>query len=172
LEWREPGGRTVRQMVSDRDPIKPELSRETDLFCMLRKALGHRVGGTVLGTNKQRKLHWRIHPTAECGEIACMRNFIEDDRFVPSAILTMSSHRTRAAQVGSHVPYWHECDIARSQMDVRFSNRPSGSSAFRLSTTTVSMSLTGSCFSSESAPRPFHHGIRRRGGKIFRSALP
>jgi hypothetical protein len=28
----------------------------------------------------------------------------------------------------------------------------SGSSAFRLSTTTVSMSLTGSCFSSESAP--------------------
>src|SRR5258706_1078509 len=28
-----------------------------------------------------------------------------------------------------------------------------GSSAFRLSTTTVSMSLTGSCFSSESAPR-------------------
>src|SRR5205807_3089592 len=57
-------------------------------------------------------------------------------------------------------------------MDVRFSNRPSGSSAFRLSTTPVSMSLTGSCFSSESAPRPFHHGIRRRGGTIFWSALP
>src|SRR5258708_1153375 len=37
----------------------------------------------------------------------------------------------------------------------------SGSSAFRLSTTTVSMSLTGSCFSSESAPRPFHHGISK-----------
>ena len=48
----------------------------------------------------------------------------------------------------------------------------SGSSAFRLSTTTVSMSLTGSCFSSESAPRPFHHGIRGRGGTIFRAALP
>src|SRR6478609_7618078 len=42
-----------------------------------------------------------------------------------------------------------------------------GSSAFRLSTTTVSMSLTGSCFSSESAPRPFQYGIRRRGGTIF-----
>ena len=41
---------------------------------------------------------------------------------------------------------------------VRFSNRPSGSSAFRLSTTPVSMSLTGSRFSSDSAPRPFHHG--------------
>ena len=41
-----------------------------------------------------------------------------------------------------------------------------GSSTFRLSTTAVSMSLTGSCFSSESAPRPFHHGIRGRGGTI------
>ena len=29
------------------------------------------------------------------------------------------------------------------------------------------MSLTGSCFSPKSAPRPFHHGIRRRGGTIF-----
>ncbi len=47
-----------------------------------------------------------------------------------------------------------------------------GSSTFRLSTTTVSMSLAGSCFSSESAPGPFHHGIRRRGGTIFWSALP
>src|SRR4029077_6097965 len=33
-------------------------------------------------------------------------------------------------------------------------------------------SSPGSCFSSESAPRPFHHGIRRRGGAIFWSALP
>ena len=48
----------------------------------------------------------------------------------------------------------------------------SGSSAFRLSTATASMSLTGSCFSSESAPGPFHHGVRRRGGTIFETALP
>src|ERR1041385_4067987 len=34
------------------------------------------------------------------------------------------------------------------------------------------MSLTGSCFSTESAHRPFHHGIRRRGGTIFWAALP
>ena len=55
----------------------------------------------------------------------------------------------------------------------RFSNRHSGSSTFRLSTTTaVSMSLTGSCFSSESAPRPFHYGIRERGGTIYCAALP
>src|SRR5580698_7954825 len=46
-----------------------------------------------------------------------------------------------------------------------------GSSAFRPPTTTMSMSLAGSCFSSESAPRPFHHGIRGRGGTIFWSAL-
>src|SRR6266852_5936443 len=47
-----------------------------------------------------------------------------------------------------------------------------GSSAFRLSAITVTMSLAGSCFSSESAPGPFHHGIRRRGGTIFTAALP
>src|SRR5688500_20158886 len=47
-----------------------------------------------------------------------------------------------------------------------------GSSAFRLSTAAVSMSLTGSRVSSESAPRPFHHGIRGRGGTIYRAALP
>jgi hypothetical protein len=47
-----------------------------------------------------------------------------------------------------------------------------GSSAFRPSTTAVSMSLAGSRFSSESAHRPFHHGIRRRGGTIFTAALP
>ncbi len=32
-------------------------------------------------------------------------------------------------------------------------------------TATVATSLAGSCFSTESALRPFHHGIRRRGGK-------
>src|ERR1700690_1998564 len=46
-----------------------------------------------------------------------------------------------------------------------------GSSTFRLSTTAMSMSLTGSCFSSDSAQRPFHYGIRRRGGTIYWAAL-
>ena len=46
-----------------------------------------------------------------------------------------------------------------------------GSSAFRLSIATVSMSLAGSCFSSESAPGPFQHGIRERGGTISTAAL-
>jgi len=35
----------------------------------------------------------------------------------------------------------------------------------------VWMSLAGSCFSPESALRPFHHGIRGRGGAIFGSVL-
>ena len=48
----------------------------------------------------------------------------------------------------------------------------SGSSAFRLSTTSVSVSLADSLFSSESAPRPFQYGIRRRGGTISGAALP
>ena len=36
-----------------------------------------------------------------------------------------------------------------------------GSSAFRLSTTTVATSLAGSCFSTESADGPFHHGTAK-----------
>ncbi len=40
---------------------------------------------------------------------------------------------------------------------------------FRLSTAAVSMSLTGSRFSSESPP--FHHGIRRPGGNNLSSGL-
>jgi hypothetical protein len=48
----------------------------------------------------------------------------------------------------------------------------SGSSTFRLSINAVSMSLAGSCFSPESAPGPFHHGIRGRGGTISWAALP
>src|SRR6201987_6490899 len=47
-----------------------------------------------------------------------------------------------------------------------------GSSTFRLSINAVSMSLAGSCFPSEAAPGPFHHGIRGRGGTILGSALP
>src|SRR5262249_14579730 len=56
------------------------------------------------------------------------------------------------------VRLWHKADITRRLLFVHFSNRPSGSSTFRLTTNPVSMSLTGSRFSSDSAPRPFHHG--------------
>src|SRR5271155_4570574 len=47
-----------------------------------------------------------------------------------------------------------------------------GSSTFRLFIFAVLVSPTVSCFSSESAPRPFQYGIRRRGGTIFGAALP
>jgi hypothetical protein len=47
-----------------------------------------------------------------------------------------------------------------------------GSSAFGCPRLGVSMSLAGSCFSPESAHRPFHHGIRRRGGTIFWATFP
>jgi ATP dependent DNA ligase domain len=63
--------------------------------------------------------------------------------------------------------------ISRSYIEVARPTRMSasligrlGSSTFRLCSTAVSMSLTGSCFSSESAPGPFQYGIRRRGGTI------
>src|SRR5262245_60382917 len=64
---------------------------------------------------------------------------------------------TRCARwLRSYGPSWRTSCRRRSRKDnKRFSPSligHSGSSAFRLSTTTVSMSLTGSCFSSESAP--------------------
>src|SRR5262249_47544883 len=54
------------------------------------------------------------------------------------------------------------CGISVPSLSASLIGRPR-SSAFRLSAGTVSMSLAGSRFSSESAPRPFHHGLRRRG---------
>src|SRR6476660_9836764 len=41
----------------------------------------------------------------------------------------------------------------------RFSNRPFGVKHFQTIHRRMSMFLAGSCFSSESAPRPFHHGF-------------
>src|SRR5664279_161584 len=68
---------------------------------------------------------------------------------------------------------WQITECHRLSMSASLIGRL-GSSTFRLSTTAVSMSLTGSCscFSSESAPRPFHYGIRGRGGTICYAALP
>ena len=60
-----------------------------------------------------------------------------------------------------------ECAAMSASLIGRF-----GSSAIRLLHRYRAMSLTGSCFSPESAPGPFHHGIRERGGPIFRAASP
>jgi hypothetical protein len=62
-------------------------------------------------------------------------------------------------------------DHAGPVSNVCFSNRPLGSSAFRLSATTVSMSLAGSRFSSESAPGPLYGAFLvkrfKQGGASF-----
>jgi len=71
-----------------------------------------------------------------------------------------------------NVAYGSKTDVAEPICDVCFSNRPFGVKHFQTIHPTVSMSLAGSCFSSESALRPFHHGIRRRGGTIYWTALP
>ena len=69
------------------------------------------------------------------------------EHLTPSAQLTVAG-----PSLGdfSHMPTSHD--------DARFSSLigPSGSSTFRLSINAVSMSLAGSCFSSESAPRPLY----------------
>src|SRR6516162_10806794 len=71
------------------------------------------------------------------------------------------------------VSSWHITDITRCQTDVRFSNRPVGVNCFQtIRLYSGPMSRAGSCFSTESAHRPFHHGIRERGGTIFWAALP
>jgi hypothetical protein len=61
--------------------------------------------------------------------------------------------------------------VAEDVLDA-FSNRPFGVKHFQTIHRRMSMLLAGSCFSSESAPRPFHHGVRRRGGTIYWAALP
>jgi class 3 adenylate cyclase len=58
------------------------------------------------------------------------------------------------------------------ELNVRFSNRPFGVKRFQTIRHCSAMSLAGSCFSSESAPGPFHDGIRGRGGTIYGAALP
>src|SRR5215475_10709696 len=49
--------------------------------------------------------------------------------------------------------------ISKQGHDVRFSNRPFGSSTFRLSTSSSAMSPTGSRFSSDSAQGPSNMGF-------------
>jgi len=63
-----------------------------------------------------------------------------------------------------------EQDIRRT--NVRFSNRPVWVKRFQAIHQYSVDVLTGSRFSSESAPRPFHHGVRERDGTIYWAALP
>ena len=71
----------------------------------------------------------------------------------------MHRSETFPVRVGSGSFATDVADLACRLMSASLIGR-SGSSTFRLSAAAVSMSLTGSRFSSESAPRPFHYGIR------------
>ena len=77
-------------------------------------------------------------------------------------MLFAAVHRSRMAQSYVSLP----CNGMSASLIGRL-----GSSAFRLSTTAVSMSLTGSCFSSESAPRPLYGAFLvkkfKQGGASF-----
>src|SRR6516225_7163236 len=55
--------------------------------------------------------------------------------------------------------------------DVRFSNRPSRSSTFRLTATAMSTPLTGSCFSSESAQGPSIMGFEDERDNLYRGLV-
>src|ERR1700692_6507 len=57
--------------------------------------------------------------------------------------------------------FWHVRDMSASLIG------PSGSSTFRLSIHAVSMSLAGSCFSSESAPGPSIMGSEDEAARSF-----
>ena len=75
-------------------------------------------------------------------------------------------HRIGTSDFGTKLP------IPECPLSVRFSNRPFRVKRFQTIHPTVSMSLTGSCFSTKSAPGALHHGIRGRGGTICWAALP
>src|SRR6516225_5080946 len=62
-------------------------------------------------------------------------------------------------------------DIQRCRADVRFSNRPSRSSTFRLTATAMSTPLTGSCFSSESAQGPSIMGFEDERDNLYRGLV-
>ena len=71
-----------------------------------------------------------------------------------------------------HISTLPDSEVSECPLHVGFSNRPIEVKRFQTIPGTVSMSLAGSRFSSESALRPFHHGVRRRGGTIYWAALP
>ena len=115
-------------------------------------------------------------------------NFLRDHRRIERKVVGVSEHELK--RVLARWKLDARFGLAGAKMKVRFVLRkrligierlihvdqkvmmsasligPSGSSTFRLSINAMSMSLAGSCFSSESALGPFHHGIRGRGGTI------
>ena len=117
------------------------------------------ISGSHQGQRPQRLHRAQAILRAKTGRIhGCTRTLHKEVRFFPCT--------------AGAVHTWPDSEVSECPLHVGFSNRPFGSSTFRPSTTGVLMSLAGSRFSSESALRPFHHGVRRRGGTIYWAALP
>ena len=121
---------------------------------------------------------WLVRPSSDPS--TCEVGQIEDTSPRPRRIVLLSDGTENSAAKVWRTRVWRmSCalDLAgdvssRLKMSASLIGRL-GSSTFRLSTSVaVSVSLAGSCFSSDSAPGPFHHGIRRRGGTILSAALP
>src|SRR6185312_4667453 len=106
-------------------------------------------------------------PTNESQRCRILKYVLWDKRRWRRRGLSVASRRPPQSP-DVHVRSWHFA----TESYVRFSNRPFWVKRLRLTTAAVSMSLAGSRFSSDSAPGPFHHGIRGRGGTICYSALP
>ena len=115
-----------------------------------------------------RGLHGHLHAVSHGTTIFSWSDENDTGQVITFTEFTEGSSLTKSDLEGAQCrPWWSLRTSTFASLIGRL-----GSSTFRLSTSAVSMSLTGSCFSSESAPGPFHHGIQGRGGTIYGAALP
>ncbi len=98
-----------------------------------------------------------------------MRKLLKKQGYAPGVLVT--------DKLGSYAAARRELGLsAHHEQGLRKNNRASlfgrlVSSAFRLSDPDSSNCPAGSCFSSESAPRPLHDGVRRMRRNDLRSVL-
>ena len=162
-------------IVSD-EPLSRETNYRTEFVAVLNNqpqggflSAGLRsmspLRGELLGQRRLRLLFPAQLELATCQYASARRAILSTD--ATALVVTRGTPR-----VGRMVAQGQDRRFKRKSRTTASLIGHSRSSAFRLSAAAVSMSLTGSCFSSESAPRPFHHGIRERGGTIFSAALP
>jgi hypothetical protein len=102
--------------------------------------------------------------------VSCNRCFFQPSPMVLPLMVEMANqgHELLRAKIGK-ASRWGRPAFCKA----RFSNGPFGVKRFQtIRRCSVDVSPAGSCFSSESALGPFHHGFRGRGGTIFGAALP
>jgi hypothetical protein len=123
---------------------------------MLRAGGGHPLYGPffvpqIFICRCDSRLDHPCKPVAACFELRFLSRFF---RFTGGVLRLLFVSRALVLKA----------DIPRSDLNVRFSNRPS--SAFGLSAAAISMSLTGSCLSSD--PERIQPGERRGGSYEMR----